>query len=226
MTFQFKIQLRKVSNPTVWRRISVPSTISFHMFGLMIEDAMGWPGGNGFAFSPFGYGSQPWLVGHDDMDYDDFYDDIEWNADEKTYAYDVKITKYFKKVGDNFVFTYDLMDGWDHFITLEEIDKLNISPSAKLLDGKGACPMDFCGGPEKYADIKAILKDENHPAYEGLLSWIFQDIYMQADDIDDMPEKMKEFLTDPTFFDLKTVKKTFDEDYINIHKISTNKKDF
>src|SRR5665647_1341659 len=59
MTYQFKIQLKNVSNPTVWRKIVVPSDYTFEEFHKVIQFAFGWEFSHLFFFSPTGYNSQP-----------------------------------------------------------------------------------------------------------------------------------------------------------------------
>src|SRR6266540_5970229 len=39
---EFKIQLRYIKKPTIWRRIQVPSDYTFFQFHLTIQCCMGW----------------------------------------------------------------------------------------------------------------------------------------------------------------------------------------
>ena len=42
MSYVFKIKLRGLSKPCVWRRISVPENLTFAEFHLVIQSAFGW----------------------------------------------------------------------------------------------------------------------------------------------------------------------------------------
>ena len=42
MTLQFKIQLRSITNPPVWRRLVIPGDFTFHQFHQAIQEAFGW----------------------------------------------------------------------------------------------------------------------------------------------------------------------------------------
>ena len=59
MLFQFKIQLKDIHGPTVWRRVTVPGIFSFYKFHRVIQAAFGWADYHLFQFSPRGYGSSP-----------------------------------------------------------------------------------------------------------------------------------------------------------------------
>ena len=61
MTFQFKIQLKNIKKPPVWRRVVVPANVSFSMFHSIIQVAMGWDNSHMYSFSPSGYRSTPWI---------------------------------------------------------------------------------------------------------------------------------------------------------------------
>jgi len=82
MTFQFKIQLQNVSKPTVWRRVLVPSEITFDDFHYIIQDAFGWESEHLYSFSPSGYGSSPLIeinIEDDENDFFLFFREIQLN---------------------------------------------------------------------------------------------------------------------------------------------------
>jgi len=58
-TLQFKIQLKDIQNPPVWRRVLVPEEIVFDEFHLVIQAVFGWEDYHLYQFSPKGWGSQP-----------------------------------------------------------------------------------------------------------------------------------------------------------------------
>ena len=69
MTFQFKIQIKNIKKPPVWRRVVVPAKISFELFHEIIQEAFGWSKIRMYSFSPGGYGTEPWIEKNDEGDY-------------------------------------------------------------------------------------------------------------------------------------------------------------
>ena len=59
MAFQFRIQLKNVQKPPVWRRVIVPESFTFKQFHVVIQESFGWGNYHLFQFSPSGYGSEP-----------------------------------------------------------------------------------------------------------------------------------------------------------------------
>lgn len=50
MTIQFKIQIRDVKKPPVWRRIVIPGNFTFHDLHYTIQTAFGWWGEHLYQF--------------------------------------------------------------------------------------------------------------------------------------------------------------------------------
>ena len=42
MTYQFKIQIKGITKPPVWRRVLVPDTFTFQQFHFLIQEVFGW----------------------------------------------------------------------------------------------------------------------------------------------------------------------------------------
>lgn len=161
MTFQFKIQLKNISHPPVWRRVLVPFHFSFYKFHLVIQDAFGWGNYHMFQFSPNGFGSYPTIK-------EPFEDDED---DDCMDAADTEIGDIFKAEGRKFTYIYDFGDTWEHKIILEKIipDKTTI---ADCIAGKGTCPPEDCGGPWGYMNMIEILKDPENPEYAEMKEWL------------------------------------------------------
>jgi len=161
MTFQFKIQLKNIADPPVWRRVLVPAQFSFYRFHLVIQEAFGWENCHLFQFSPKGFGSQPVIrEPFDDGEDEEFMD-----------AAKTKTDKIFKKEGEAFTYIYDFGDTWEHKITLEKIigDK---TIKADCTAGKGTCPPEDCGGPWGYINLIEVLKAPKHPEHKEMKEWL------------------------------------------------------
>ncbi|MBP8993608.1 MAG: plasmid pRiA4b ORF-3 family protein [Bacteroidales bacterium] len=172
MTFQFKIQLQNITKPPVWRRVLVPSEITFDQFHNIIQDAFGWENEHLYAFSPSGYGSSPVIEVDPENDAIDFSSFFSRNSNRKMNAKKTKISDIFNTEGQTFTYIYDFGDNWVHKITLEKIDETDNSPSATLLNGKGACPPEDCGGPWGYEGLKEAIADKSNPEREEMLEWL------------------------------------------------------
>lgn len=157
--FIFKIKLKNVAKPPVWRRVEVPATISFKKFSDVILESMGWAGGHLWQFSSGVYEGRPIAIPNED----------DW--EEPVDARKTKLNKVFDAVGKKFIYTYDFGDDWIHEVVLEEIiDSKTVN--CVVLAAKGKCPPEDCGGPYGYERIKAILADPKSEEYNETLEWL------------------------------------------------------
>jgi hypothetical protein len=162
MTFQFKIQLKDISKPPVWRRVVVPAQFSFLRFHLVIQAAFGWDNYHMFQFSPNGFRSDP-IIKEPFEDDDDYFEFID--------AKKAKLSEIFKEENQKFIYIYDFGDNWEHKITLEKI----IEEKTKISDciaGKGTCPPEDCGGAWGYMNLIEILKDPENPEHTDMRDWL------------------------------------------------------
>ena len=165
MTFQFKIQLKDISKPPVWRQVLVPAQFSFYKFHLVIQEAFGWENCHLFQFSPKGFGSYPVIK-------EPFEEDEDYG--EVMNAAKTKLNEIFKKEAQTFNYIYDFGDNWEHKITLEKI-KTDKTITADCTGGKGACPPEDCGGTWGYTNLIEVLKDPANPEYEEMKDWLGMD---------------------------------------------------
>ena len=168
MAFQFKIQIKDIVNPPVWRRVLVPEQFTFLRMHQLIQAAFGWEDYHLFQFSPKGYGSEP------DISMPSEDDDVfGFGRFEKLDAAKIKLQDMFKTEKQKFVYIYDFGDDWKHLITLEKITDEKILRAA-LLDGKGCCPPEDCGGPWGYENLKEVMDNPKHPEYKEMKNWLNQ----------------------------------------------------
>ena len=195
--FQFKIQIKGITKPPVWRRVLVPDTFTFEQFHFLIQAAFGWFNSHLFQFSPQGYGSYPTIT----MSYC-----VEDEPTEDAGAIVLKDIFYVEK--QTFTYIYDFGDDWNHKITLEAILP-DLSEDASCIEGKGACPPEDCGGIWGYEQLKEVMSDPLNAEYEEMKEWLglmpdeewdanFFDIEAAKDRIKDdsilIFEKMPEFI--------------------------------
>lgn len=161
MLFQFKIQLKGVSKPPVWRRILIPATFDFERFHFVIQAAFGWENYHLYLFSTSGYGSESYIGVPND----------EWFEEDLLDSREVKLSEVFYHEKQKYTYIYDLGDDWVHQIVLEKlIDENRIR--AELVAGRGACPPEDCGGAIGYNRMLDIMEDPDHPEYDDVCDWL------------------------------------------------------
>jgi Plasmid pRiA4b ORF-3-like protein len=160
MTYQFKIQLKNISDPLVWRRLLVPAQFSFMRFHKVIQAAFGWEDNHLFQFSPKGYSSHP-LIGIPEEEF----------ANEMLDSKKIILYEIFTEPKQKFMYVYDLGDDWKHNIMLEkQVEEKMIR--ATCLDGGGACPPEDCGGAYGYENLKLVLDDPKDPDHGEMKKWL------------------------------------------------------
>ena len=163
MSYIFKIKLRGVSKPTVWRRVSVPDNFTFAEFHLIIQAAFGWGNCHLYEFVDTLFRPKYRVVESSHFEFCEERD--VQNAEE------VLVSEYFKSIGDKCVYTYDFGDSWEHDVVLESVENDSRS-EPECISGKGLCPPENCGGIYGYERLKAIAAaDDLTPEDEEMFEW-------------------------------------------------------
>lgn len=146
LTYQFKIKLRGITKPPVWRRVLVPAHFTFTGFHAVIQEAFGWWNVHLYCFCDRQYGRMLNIaeVREDDWGYAPDFDARKFTVGE-----------FFGDGGivNKLCYVYDFGDDWTHDITLEKVLD-EYSDHATCITGKGACPEEDCGGQWGYEDMK------------------------------------------------------------------------
>lgn len=161
MALQFRIQLKNVQKPPVWRQVIVPESFTFEQLHLVIQEAFGWANYHLYQFSPLGYGSNPIIA---------ILSDEDWDKPDKD-ASKTKLSSIFKTEKMKYTYIYDFGDDWTHSILLEKKLPEKVI-KVTCLAGKGACPPEDCGGPWGYEQMKEIVKDPKHQEYNEMREWL------------------------------------------------------
>lgn len=145
LTYQFKIKLRGITNPPVWRRVLVPANFTFSGFHAVIQEAFGWWNEHLYCFGDKPYSQSLYIAEVDEED---------WYRPD----YDARKFTLGELFGDGgiikkFCYVYDFGDDWIHDITLEKVFD-EYSDHATCIKGKGACPEEDSGGVWEYEDMK------------------------------------------------------------------------
>lgn len=158
LTYQFKIKLRDITNPPVWRCVLVPANFTFSGFHAVIQEAFGWWNEHLYCFGDKPYSQSLYIAEEDKEDwYRPDYDARKFTVGE-LFGYGGIIKK--------FCYVYDFGDDWIHDITLEKVFD-EYSDHATCIKGKGACPEEDSGGVWEYEDMKENGEIDN-PKYFDL----------------------------------------------------------
>ena len=68
-TFQFKIKLRGITNPPVWRRVLGPANFTFSGFRAVIQEAFGWWNEHLYCFGDKPYSQSLYIAEEDEEDW-------------------------------------------------------------------------------------------------------------------------------------------------------------
>ena len=143
--FRFKVTLCDVT-PPIWRQFDLLRDATFQDLHETIQDACGWTDSHLFSFSEPG---KRGLLIAESSDGDEVDGPV---------AEDVPLSKYFKKVGQRCVYTYDFGDNWVHDVVCEKIDKVTADFGRHLVAGERAFPPEDCGGIYGYEQCVDLVK--------------------------------------------------------------------
>ena len=175
--FQIKVTLRGV-RPPVWRRLRVPSNLTFGQLHQILQIAMGWTNSH---MHQFCVGRQ--CIGVPDPD------DL-WGT--PTISERKVRLEQIAGATSRFTYEYDFGDGWTHDIVIERAEPVTENTSdVTCLDGRRACPPEDCGGPYGYTNLLEALSNPKHPEHAEQLEWIGADWQPDAFDIDGVNKELR-----------------------------------
>ena len=149
------------AKPPVWRRLELPGDLSLPRLHDVIQAAMGWTNSHLHGFRTGSDHRSPHFVTHFDLD----------EGDEGTLEDDVRLDQLFCLKGDELWYEYDLGDGWDHRLVVEEVLD-EVPTTARCTAGRMACPPEDCGGIAGYGELAAWVRSGYDDA---LLPGVFDD---------------------------------------------------
>ncbi|RYG76404.1 plasmid pRiA4b ORF-3 family protein [Yimella sp. RIT 621] len=156
-----KVELED-SEPLIWRRLQVRTDMALDAFHDVLQDAMGWSNSHLHRF-------------HIPGDRNYFLNEFDVGEGENgTPETDVRLDQILRAKGDGLNYEYDLGDGWEHRIVVEEVR--TATPDDKVANcvaGGRRCPAEDVGGIGFFNDLAAELRRVKNPQ---LLSGEFEDL--------------------------------------------------
>lgn len=154
-----------LTNHKVYRKIIVPSNITFLQLHKIMQVAFEWKNYHLNDFMIFD-GEKPvanLVTYEEDMEYP-----VE-GVEMKLYN-GVKLSEYvpeYKRI----LYVYDYGDNWEHYIEVTDIIDNYSGISPVCIEGDGSAPPEDVGGDYGYDEFLKIITDPSHEDYESMKQW-------------------------------------------------------
>lgn len=158
---QLKISL-KHAKPPIWRRILVPASMTLDRLHFVIQTAFGWELEH---LHDFALRNGQRITDASLME--DEGDPIE----EAT----VSIGELLPRAKSKLTYTYDFGDNWVHTIVLEktlDVDPADDPDLPHCTGGRGAAPLENCGGVWGWSELVVGANDPTHESHEFFREWL------------------------------------------------------
>jgi hypothetical protein len=175
---QLKITLKK-SNPPIFRRVEVPDNFNLADLHTIVQESMGWDDAHAHQFL---VGDQRYMARGIPADKANIY----------LPAKAILLNSVFLSVKTKIQYDYDFGDNWAHTIELEKIlPFVEQTDYPRCTVGHMACPMEDCGGLQRYYHLLEVLQNPTHPDYFEILEWADGDIYPEDFSTEDVNRALK-----------------------------------
>lgn len=163
--YLFRVTLREVTNPTVWREIAVPSGYTFDQFHRVLQLSFGWSDYHLYEFTDKTVGWEPGTFRITiPSEYDAEYEEKTFDSRKK------KLPSIFPK-RKALSYFYDFGDDWNFDIEYLKSFTSDRYPFASCMDGGGATPPKDCEGPHGYEDMKESFANQDDEV-ESYREWL------------------------------------------------------
>ena len=170
--YQIKVVLLE-TEPSIWRRFLVPSSVTLHRLHLILQDVMGW---SNYHLYRFQIGREEYGEPHHDNE----FNELNFKNSRRT-----KLGQVVTEKGDVFQYEYDFGDSWEHMLLVEDILEYPSDMRYPVcLTGERACPPEDCGGVWGYEELLEVVRDPRHEEYESTMEWLGGSFDPEEFDID------------------------------------------
>lgn len=164
--YQLKVQI-EIEGFDIWRRVLVPSVLSFLHLHDVIQTVFDWHGYHLHMFKARRQGSKVKQIVMDEG-----LETLEWCDVNSCDILEERFTALKDIFPDHeeVTYTYDFGDSWNHTITLEKTVRSNAF-EVTYLDGRGERPPEDVGGIGGYMEYIRVMADDTDPEYENMKAW-------------------------------------------------------
>jgi len=161
--YALKVTLQ-LENQSVWRRITVPLTTTFHQLHTILQVAFSWQDSHLHDFSIYPHYEKNVLPLHRNKPV------LNLVSDEEAFNYQVdvpmKLETGFKLIDilpASIVYNYDFGDDWNHMIEVEKVVEDYRLNYPICTEGAGNSPPEDVGGEGGYEEFQNIMENVHHP---------------------------------------------------------------
>ena len=152
---RLKVTLQNI-RPAIWRRLQVPTNLSFGSLHDILQIAFGWTNSHLHQFQ-----AGTMRIGTPDGEFDDPTDEKGTRLDQ------------ILPICDRIVYEYDFGDSWEHLIVVEALQPREEEVTyPRCTGGKRSGPPEDCGGPWGYGEFLKAIRDPSHEDHESMMEWI------------------------------------------------------
>ena len=144
--YQIKVTLDVY--PKIWRRLQIPSNITFRELALILNTAIGWEGYHLSGFRIEKNGETIFIENYPE----EKEEQREYKKEGVLDGQKIKIDEYFAE-HKKFIYIYDFGDNWHHEILLEKVLEDYKNKYAQVVTYRGNCPPEDCGGFDGYYQL-------------------------------------------------------------------------
>ena len=163
------------TDPLVWRRVDFPVDASLKILHDVIQGAMGWLD---YHLWEFEAGDRRYGVPAP-----------EWPDDSLSAARNTKLKALIERGIDQFLYTYDMGDSWEHVVTVEAVgDGEPGTKYPRYVDGERRAPPEDCGGTPGFEAFLEAVANPKHPEHKDATEW-HQGCYGKAFDPEVIDER-------------------------------------
>ncbi|MBQ3634668.1 MAG: plasmid pRiA4b ORF-3 family protein [Bacteroidales bacterium] len=180
MPIQLHVQLNGFDNPTIWRRILLPSNFTFLDLHAAIQEAFDWGSFHDFLFLPTGK-DHKWYIIMPECQPDTSTDATFYDPIKVTVADFVKENNL-----SSFLYAYDRKAQWVCKITVEKPEDNEEYPFPISLRGEGTSPGENYESAASYKESRALLTpDQLTPYDQGKVNCRFATLSSSLEDDED-----------------------------------------
>jgi hypothetical protein len=148
------------SDPLIWRKLDVPTSLSLKAMHEVIQAAMGW------------FDMHPWEFRIDGQPYG-LPTDEDWGTEPRREATKTRLRDVLKPRRTRLDYIYDFGDEWLHHITINSVragDPELRYP--RYIAGERNAPPEDCGGMPGFYAALAARADPDDPDHDHMVEWL------------------------------------------------------
>ena len=150
----------KGSEPPIWRKVEVPTSITLKVLHDIVQVTMGW----------FDY--HLWEMVIDGQTYGLPMDE-DWGTTPRKAASRTRLRAVIAPDTTRIEYTYDFGDNWEHILVVSDVRAGDPgTPYPRYVSGERDCPPEDCGGITGFYAMLEARADPEHPEHADICEWL------------------------------------------------------